>query len=78
MINPELEKYVRTSLANNLEPSNIKRVLVAADWDPNDVDAALAAVQNPQQPHGPAIAVNPVTVSAQPAGATKPVARPAA
>lgn len=49
MVNPEIEKYVDTSLKTNMDVASIKRILVAAGWDPQDVDDSIAAVQNPGQ-----------------------------
>jgi hypothetical protein len=51
MINPELQKYVETSLGDNFDAAAVRHALVAAGWSPTDVDAALAAAQGPQIPH---------------------------
>jgi len=38
---PELEKFVRESLAEGAEPEQIRSVLAESGWDDGEVDAAL-------------------------------------
>lgn len=66
MINPELQKYVATSLEGGHDATNVRHALLAAGWAEQDVDAALAAAQNPA---APATAASPAA-SAGPAATT--------
>jgi hypothetical protein len=42
MNNPEIEKYVDTSMRNGMEAASVKRILMAAGWDGDQVDKAIA------------------------------------
>jgi hypothetical protein len=58
MINPELQKYVSTSLEGGHDAANVRHALLSAGWDPKDVDEALATASTPVVAVPPAATTN--------------------